>query len=100
MNEGNGYTEYEDIETTPKNRAMGEIHKLIDAGFSTESLRAFIDNTESMVAQDEGDQDLKTELLILAEEAINAEDPDELKNVLAELRNASKEHLESSQSKR
>ena len=100
MSDSNGYGEFVEVEATPEQRARAEINKMIEADFSAESLRAFIENTESTDAQIEGELDLKAELLILAENAINAENPDDRKNAFVELRTATKECLEVSAVKR
>ena len=100
MSDSNGYGEFVEVEATPEQRAIAEINKLIEADFSTASLREFIENTERAGAQIESELDLKAELLILAGDAINANDPDERKNAFAELRNATKKCLEASAVKR
>ena len=89
-----GYGQAREIETTPENRAMGEVYRLVEADYSIESLRIFMENTALIGSEFESELNLKADLAVLTGNAINAQHPDDRKGAIVELRNVLKEYFD------
>ena len=92
-NNKSSYGVPEAIEATPEQRAAAQVNKLVERGFSAESLQEFVEGSEAFATQFEGELEAKDALRLLADIALHAKSPGDQKEAFVELRNSAKEYL-------